>query len=173
MGDHKQDDGALQLWWHVQGDGMMSCIKTTSSSWLIEGSPTTIVKDQHGVRQGDPMSPLIISDGERISGTLIEMNRLKPRSLRKFELTWMRTWMMPRMQNWRIHQIFRKITAKANCLKGDTNRNVLGSSQPAWKIVCPNWRSVWFQLNPFSFHSSQLVKSYIELAKLVTYVVTK
>lgn len=38
---------------------VMSCITTTSVSALVEGSPTRIIKQKRGLRQGDPLSPLL------------------------------------------------------------------------------------------------------------------
>lgn len=38
---------------------IMSCVTTTSVSALVEGSPTTIIKTERALRQGDPLPPAI------------------------------------------------------------------------------------------------------------------
>lgn len=38
---------------------VMSCVSTASISALVEGSPTDIIKQGRGLRQGDPLSPLL------------------------------------------------------------------------------------------------------------------
>lgn len=38
---------------------VMACVKSTSVSTLVEGSPTVIIKQRRGLRQGDPLSPLL------------------------------------------------------------------------------------------------------------------
>lgn len=40
---------------------VMSCVMTASMSALIEGSPTEIIKPGRGLRQGDPLSPLLFA----------------------------------------------------------------------------------------------------------------
>lgn len=37
----------------------MSYVTTTSVSTLVEGSPTEIIRHKKGLRQGDPLSPLL------------------------------------------------------------------------------------------------------------------
>lgn len=37
----------------------MACVSSASVSSLVEGSPTTIIKQRRGLRQGDPLSPLL------------------------------------------------------------------------------------------------------------------
>lgn len=38
---------------------VMACVKTTSVSALVEDSPTKIIKQKRGLRQDDPLSPLL------------------------------------------------------------------------------------------------------------------
>lgn len=38
---------------------IQACVSSTSYLILVEGSPTNIIQSKHGVRQEDPLSPLL------------------------------------------------------------------------------------------------------------------
>lgn len=46
---------------------VMSCVSTASVSALVEGSPTEIIKLRRGLRQGNPLSPLLCCNSDRVS----------------------------------------------------------------------------------------------------------
>lgn len=55
-------------------DLIMGCVRSTSFSALVEGSPTDIFHASRGIRESDPMSPLLL---EFLSQKLIVVQREK------------------------------------------------------------------------------------------------